>query len=74
MDFMNKKPTDADRFMQRVTSQHSSTSIFSNTNVNTSEMTPDTIGGVQREEETRTKIGVDEFNQKTIKLCISGRP
>lgn len=43
MDFMNKKPTDADRFMQRVTSQHSNTSLLSNAHLDTSEMTPEQL-------------------------------
>ncbi|MCI3987425.1 hypothetical protein MMJ63_22350, partial [Bacillus vallismortis] len=43
MDFMNKKPTDADRFMQRVTRQHSSTSLFSNAHLDTSKMTPELL-------------------------------
>lgn len=40
MEFSKKQPTDADRFLQRVTDTHTSSSIFSQANFNTEDMTP----------------------------------
>ncbi|MBD3861446.1 hypothetical protein IEE86_17110 [Bacillus sp. 28A-2] len=40
MEFSKKQPTDADRFLQRMTDTHTSSSIFSKANFNTEDMTP----------------------------------
>ncbi|KJJ43252.1 hypothetical protein UM89_01935, partial [Bacillus subtilis] len=58
MDFMNKKPTDADRFMQRVTSQHSSTSLFSNAHIDTSEMTPEQLAAFKEKKRQEQKLAL----------------
>ncbi|MEB2356883.1 hypothetical protein LAV39_04120 [Bacillus pumilus] len=39
MEFSKKQPTDADRFLQRMTDTHTSSSVFSQTNFRTEDMT-----------------------------------
>lgn len=70
MDFMNKKPTDADRFMQRVMSQHSSTSIFSNTNVNTSEMTPEQLAAFKEKKRQEQKLALMNSIKKQLSYAF----
>ncbi|MCY8374121.1 hypothetical protein P8868_16360 [Bacillus inaquosorum] len=70
MDFMNKKPTDADRFIQRVTSQHSSTSLFSNAHVDTSEMTPEQLAAFKEKKREEQKIALMNSIRKQLSYAF----
>ncbi|MEC1611788.1 hypothetical protein [Bacillus mojavensis] len=70
MDFMNKKPTDADRFMQRMTSQHSSTSIFSNADGNTSEMTPEQLAAFKERKRQEQKLALMNSIKKQLSYAF----
>ncbi|WP_406621173.1 hypothetical protein [Bacillus atrophaeus] len=66
MDFMKRKPTDADRFMQRVTSQHLSTSIFSNAHADTSEMTPEQLAAFKEKKRQEQKTAMMNSIKKQL--------
>ncbi|MEG7283329.1 hypothetical protein [Bacillus sp. 0909A] len=70
MDFMNKKPTDTDRFMQRMTSQHSSTSIFSHADVNTSEMTPEQLAAFKEKKRQEQKLALMNSIKKQLSYAF----
>ncbi|MCM3157412.1 MULTISPECIES: hypothetical protein [Bacillus] len=70
MDFMNKKPTDADRFMQRVTGQHSSTSLFSNAHVDTSEMTPEQLAAFKEKKRQEQKMALMNSIRKQLSYAF----
>ncbi|AMA54516.1 hypothetical protein [Bacillus inaquosorum] len=70
MDFMNKKPTDADRFIQRVTSQHSSTSLFSNAHVDTSEMTPEQLAAFKEKKRQEQKMALMNSIKKQLSYAF----
>ncbi|MFY0328926.1 hypothetical protein [Bacillus sp. YIM B13410] len=58
MEFSKKQPTDADRFLQRVTDTHTSSSIFSQANFNTEDMTPAELAALKAKikEEQKTAL------------------
>ncbi|OLP67023.1 hypothetical protein BACPU_03820 [Bacillus pumilus] len=58
MEFTKKKPTDADRFLQRLTDTHTTTSIFSQANLNTEDMTPAELAALKAKmkEEQKTAL------------------
>ncbi|KML05467.1 hypothetical protein VL05_01965 [Bacillus stratosphericus] len=58
MEFSKKQPTDADRFLQRVTDTHTSSSIFSKANFNTEDMTPAELAALKAKikEEQKTAL------------------
>ena len=58
MEFSKKQPTDADRFLQRVTDTHTSSSIFSQANFNTEDMTPAVLAALKAKikEEQKTAL------------------
>ncbi|MFS0653861.1 hypothetical protein [Bacillus sp. 179-C3.3 HS] len=58
MEFTKKKPTDADRFLQRLTDTHTTTSIFSNANFDTENMTPAELAALKAKikEEQKTAL------------------
>ncbi|KPN14139.1 hypothetical protein AKG37_08690 [Bacillus australimaris] len=58
MEFSKKQPTDADRFLQRMTDTHTATSIFSQTNFHTEEMTPAELAALKAKikEEQKTAL------------------
>ncbi|MEJ4084886.1 hypothetical protein [Bacillus altitudinis] len=58
MEFTKKQPTDADRFLQRVTDTHTSSSIFSQANFNTEDMTPAELAALKAKikEEQKTAL------------------
>ncbi|GFM15736.1 MULTISPECIES: hypothetical protein [unclassified Bacillus (in: firmicutes)] len=70
MNFMNKKPTDADRFMQRVTSQHSSTSLFSNAHLDTSEMTPEQLAVYKEKKKQEQKLALMNSIKKQLSYAL----
>ncbi|MCY7712747.1 hypothetical protein MH052_07085 [Bacillus altitudinis] len=57
MEFSKKQPTDADRFLQRVTDTHTSSSIFSQANF-TEDMTPAELAALKAKikEEQKTAL------------------
>ncbi|MCY7530235.1 hypothetical protein [Bacillus altitudinis] len=58
MEFSKKQPTDAERFLQRVTDTHTSSSIFSQANFNTEDMTPAELAALKAKikEEQKTAL------------------
>ncbi|BDC60628.1 hypothetical protein FBF75_09390 [Bacillus sp. S2(2019)] len=58
MEFSKKQPTDADRFLQRMTDTHTSSSIFSQANFNTEDMTPAELAALKAKikEEQKTAL------------------
>ncbi len=58
MEFSKKQPTDADRFLQRMTDTHTSSSIFSKANFNTEDMTPAELAALKAKikEEQKTAL------------------
>ncbi|MDM5299957.1 hypothetical protein QUF51_17535 [Bacillus pumilus] len=58
MEFTKKKPTDADRFLQRLTDTHTTTSIFSQANLKTEDMTPAELAALKAKmkEEQKTAL------------------
>ncbi|MFB6767431.1 hypothetical protein [Bacillus altitudinis] len=58
MEFSKKQPTDADRFLQRMTDTHTSSSIFSKTNFDTEDMTPAELAALKAKikEEQKTAL------------------
>ncbi|GLF89440.1 hypothetical protein ACL9ST_14410 [Bacillus australimaris] len=58
MEFSKKQPTDADRFLQRMTDTHTATSVFSQTNFHTEEMTPAELAALKAKikEEQKTAL------------------
>ncbi|AFI30668.1 hypothetical protein [Bacillus sp. JS] len=70
MNFMNKKPTDADRFMQSVTSQHSSTSLFSNAHLDTSEMTPEQLAVYKEKKRQEQKLALMNSIKKQLSYAL----
>ncbi|MCY9377071.1 hypothetical protein [Bacillus spizizenii] len=70
MDFMNKKPTDADRFMQRVTSQHSNTSLLSNAHLDTSEMTPEQLAAYKEKKRQEQKLALMNSIKKQLSYAF----
>ncbi|MES9768953.1 hypothetical protein [Bacillus altitudinis] len=58
MEFSKKQPTDADRFLQRVTDTHTSSSTFSQANFNTEDMTPAELAALKAKikEEQKTAL------------------
>ncbi|WMT29233.1 hypothetical protein RE735_01275 [Bacillus aerius] len=58
MEFSKKQPADADRFLQRVTDTHTSSSIFSQANFNTEYMTPAELAALKAKikEEQKTAL------------------
>lgn len=58
MEFSKKQPADADRFLQRVTDTHTSSSIFSQANFNTEDMTPAELAALKAKikEEQKTAL------------------
>lgn len=70
MNFMNKKPTDADRFLQRVTSQHSSTSLFSNAHLDTSEMTPEQLAVYKEKKRQEQKLALMNSIKKQLSYAL----
>ncbi|MDR4433634.1 hypothetical protein [Bacillus tequilensis] len=70
MDFMNKKPTDADRFLQKVTNQHSSTSLFSNAHMATSEMTPEQLAAFKEKKRQEQKLALMNSIKKQLSYAF----
>lgn len=60
MEFSKKQPTDADRFLQRMTDTHTSSSIFSQANFNTEDMTPKRAGCFEGKDQRRTENSADQ--------------
>ncbi|SPR91691.1 hypothetical protein [Bacillus altitudinis] len=58
MEFSKKQPTDADRFLQRMTDTHTSSSIFSKANFDTEDMTPAELAALKAKikEEQKTAL------------------
>ncbi|MFX0109135.1 hypothetical protein [Bacillus pumilus] len=58
MEFSKKQPTDADRFLQRMTDTHTSSSVFSQTNFHTEDMTPAELAALKAKikEEQKTAL------------------
>lgn len=58
MEFSKKQPTDADRFLQRMTDTHTSSSLFSKANFNTEDMTPAELAALKAKikEEQKTAL------------------
>ncbi|MEK5499312.1 hypothetical protein [Bacillus sp. FSL M8-0077] len=58
MEFSKKQPTDADRFLQRMTDTHTSSSIFSKINFDTEDMTPAELAALKAKikEEQKTAL------------------
>lgn len=58
MEFSKKQPIDAVRFLQRVTDTHTSSSIFSQANFNTEDMTPAELAALKAKikEEQKTAL------------------
>jgi len=58
MEFSKNQPTDADRFLQRMTDTHTSSSIFSQANFNTEDMTPAELAALKAKikEEQKTAL------------------
>ncbi|MDR0124148.1 MULTISPECIES: hypothetical protein [Bacillus] len=58
MEFSKKQPTDADRFLQRMTDTHTSSSIFSQANFHTEDMTPAELAALKAKikEEQKTAL------------------
>lgn len=58
MGFSKKQPTDADRFLQRMTDTHTSNSVFSQTNFHTRDMTPAELAALKAKikEEQKTAL------------------
>lgn len=58
MEFSKKQPTDADRFLQRMTDTHTLSSIFSQANFNTEDMTPAELAALKAKikEEQKTAL------------------
>ncbi|MGF7534766.1 hypothetical protein AAGG74_13880 [Bacillus mexicanus] len=70
MDFMNKKPTDADRFLQRVTNQHSNTSLFSNAHLDTSQMTPEQLAVYKEKKRQEQKLALMNSIKKQLSYAF----
>ena len=58
MEFSKKQPTDADRFLQRVTDTHTSSSIFSQANFNTEDMTPAELAALKAKSKEEQKTAL----------------
>ncbi|MEB2271079.1 hypothetical protein LAV33_12385 [Bacillus safensis] len=58
MEFSKKQPTDADRFLQRMTDTHTTSSVFSQTNFHTEDMTPAELAALKAKikEEQKTAL------------------
>ncbi|KEP25690.1 hypothetical protein [Bacillus zhangzhouensis] len=58
MEFSKKQPTDADRFLQRMTDTHTSSSVFSQANFHTEDMTPAELAALKTKikEEQKTAL------------------
>ncbi|AOZ88780.1 hypothetical protein BK049_08895 [Bacillus xiamenensis] len=58
MEFSKKQPTDADRFLQRMTDTHTSSSVFSQANFDTKDMTPAELAALKAKikEEQKTAL------------------
>ncbi|MFE4487229.1 hypothetical protein [Bacillus altitudinis] len=58
MEFSKKQPTDADRFLQRMTDTHTSSSLFSKANFDTEDMTPAELAALKAKikEEQKTAL------------------
>ncbi|WP_456266050.1 MULTISPECIES: hypothetical protein [unclassified Bacillus (in: firmicutes)] len=58
MEFSKKQPTDADRFLQRMTDTHTASSIFSKANFDTADMTPAELAALKAKikEEQKTAL------------------
>ncbi|MGG0027029.1 hypothetical protein ABEX92_03975 [Bacillus safensis subsp. osmophilus] len=58
MEFSKKQPTDADRFLQRMTDTHTTSSVFSRTNFHTEDMTPAELAALKAKikEEQKTAL------------------
>ncbi|MEW6979394.1 MULTISPECIES: hypothetical protein [Bacillus] len=58
MEFSKKQPTDADRFLQRMTDTHTSSSVFSQTNFHTEDMTSAELAALKAKikEEQKTAL------------------
>ncbi|WP_238391420.1 hypothetical protein [Bacillus sp. SKDU12] len=70
MDFMNKKPTDADRFLQRVTNQHSNTSLISNAHLDTSHMTPEQLAAYKEKKRQEQKLALMNSIKKQLSYAF----